>query len=324
VSAGWRPAWTAALVTLVIAANVVGAVEATLPGRTFRRALLATVREIEREAPPRVVAEITLAFWLERMYLDPDVVETEVVRPPDIYVATECERWLRDSAPGWPTGTLLITGLGNYVHYGAHLQGLRLAQFERPLDDRWAPAGEYGNMWYLPRPEAARLWRLARGSDGTRVALEHDDPPPPGPATPAERMRAGMERFDHADYRGARAHLHALMNTQATEAEDATFFYAVTFFRQERWDPTQHAFKHLIARFPHGHWLAAAHWHIAVADVRRGRIRRARARFASIVRRFPQDPATVANARAELRRLAPRGRGLIAELWARWVRGEVS
>jgi hypothetical protein len=324
LSRGWRPAWTAALVTVVIALDLLGSIDATLPGRTFRYALLATVDEIDREAPPRVVAEITLAFWLERMYLDPDVVETEVMRPPDIYVATECERWLRDSAPGWPTGTLLVTGLGNYVHYGAHNQGLRLAQFARPLDDRWAFVGEYGSLGYLPRPETARLWRLVRGGERASVPLEHDDPPPANPSAPAERMSAGMERLQQADHRAARAYFRAVMTSKAPQAEDAAFFYAVTFFRQERWEAAQHAFKQLIKRFPSGHWLAAGHWHIAIADARRGRIRRARARFASIIRRFPQDPATVTNARFELRRLTPRGHGLVMELRDRWVRGEPS
>jgi hypothetical protein len=324
VSRGWRPAWAAAFVSVLIALQLLGAVDATLPGRTFRRALLATVNQIVHEAPPRVVAEITLGYWLERMYLDPDLVETEVTRPPDIYVATDCERWIHDSAPGWPTGTLLVTGLGNYVHYGAHTQGLRLAQFERPLDDRWTLVGEYESLAYLPRPETARLWRLVRGNTGPGITRGHDDPLPPGPVTPAERMSAGMQRLQKGDSRGARAYFRAVMGSKAPEAEDATFFYAVTFFREERWPAAEHAFKQLRARYPKGHWIPAVHWHVGIADARQGHIRRARARFASIVRRFPQDPVTVENARAELRRLAPRGRGLVQELWHRWVRGEVS
>jgi hypothetical protein len=271
-----------------------------------------------------VVAEITLAFWLERMYLDLEVIETEVQRPPNIYVATECERWIHDSAPSWPTGTLLVTGLGNYVHYGAHTQGLRLAQFARPLDDRWTLVGEYGSLDYLTRPETARLWRLVRGSEGTGTPLEHDDPPPPGPTTVAERMKAGMDSLGKSDFRAARAHFRAVMDSQVPEAEDATFFYAVTYFRQERWEAVDHAFKQLLKRFPKGHWVAAAHWHIAIGDSRFGHIRRARARFKSIIRRFSQDSSTVQNARAELRRIAPRGQGLITELWNRWVRGEAS
>lgn len=320
----WRPAAATALVATMLALNVLGDVDATLPGRTSRHALLAIVRQIEREAPPRVVAEITLAYWLEQMYVDPDVVETEVVRPPNIYVATECEKWLRDSAPSWPTGTLLVTGLGNYVHYGAHAQGLRLAQFEQPLDDRWVPDGEYGDLWYLPRAEQARLWRLARGSEGPTVVPDPDDPPPPGATTPAERMQAGMDRFGKGDQHGARAYFRAVMTANAPESEDATFFYAATLFREERWDMTEHAFKGLLAQYPHGHWVAAAHWHIAIADVRRGHARRARARFAWIIRTFPSDSATVENARAELRRLAPRGRGLLGELWDRWHHGDAA
>jgi hypothetical protein len=311
----WPPAWTAGVIGLLLAANLLGAIDATRPGRIHRDIHFRVVREIERLAPPRVVAEITLGYWLQALYLDPEVVPTEVVTPPQLYVATDCERWIREAAPSWPTGTLLITGLGNYVHYGAHTQGLRLPWFAAPLDDRWELVGEYGILSYLPRPEEARLWRLVRGADPTVQRHERDTPPPD--ARPLERrFFAGMERFDAGDHRAARAHFRVLIDAGGPESDDAAFFYAASFFRQENWARATREFKHLIGRNRTGKWVPSAHWHIGICDLRRGRVPRARDRFTWIIRRFPKDVPTVEGSRAELRRLAKR-RGLLPRLWAR-------
>jgi hypothetical protein len=318
VTRGWRPTRATTAIAAVLVANLLGSIDATLPGRIFRDSLHRVVREIERTAPPQVVAEITLGYWLQRLYLDPDVVETEVVTPPMIYEPEDCERWLRDTAPTWPAGTLVVTGLANYVHYGAHHQGLRLAWFERPLDDRWTLEGEYGVLSYLPRPETARLWRLERGRTEIVTLDQPDDPPPPGEfPTSKARYEAGMERFQAADHRAARAHFRAVMATDAAEAEDATFFYAASFFREERWERARHEFKRLLRRFGQGRWVSAAHWHIAIAELRQGHARRARERFAWVAARFANDPATVENSRAELRRLSRRREGLLVRLWRR-------
>jgi TolA-binding protein len=101
------------------------------------------------------------------------------------------------------------------------------------------------------------------------------------------------------------------------QAQDAAFFYAASFFRQSDWTRASREFKRLLARDPHGRWAAAAHWHIAICDLRRGRVRRARARFAWVIRRFPEDRATVEGARVELRRITGARRGLLVELWRR-------
>jgi hypothetical protein len=312
----WTPARTAGAVGLLLALNLLGAHDATWPGRVHRAVLFPVVRAIERVAPPRVVAEDMVGYWLQALYLDPDVVQTEVMTPPDVYPARDCERWIRENAPKWPTGTLLLTGLANYVHYGAHAEGFRLTQFERPLDDRWELAGEYGTLAYLPRPEEARLWRLVRGADEGRAGDERDEPPPAEPRALDRRFFAGMERFDAGDFRVARAHFRVLMDAGANDAESATFFYAASFFRQESWGRAAREFKRLIARFPRSSWVPAAHWHIAICDLRRGRVRRARAGFQSVVRRFPHDRTTAENARAELRRLEKR-RGMLGGARAR-------
>jgi hypothetical protein len=314
------PAVGPALVAALVAVGLYQSAEATLPGRIHRRILLRVVRAIERAAPPRVVAETTLGYWLRALHLDPEVVETELTTPPGIYVATECEKWIRSNEATWPTGTLLLTGLANYVHYGAHAQGLRLAWFDAPLDDRWELAGEYGTVSYLPRPEEARLWRLVRGaSPSAAVRPERAGPPPEPDLPPAARLDAGMERFNKGDHPAARAYFRSVIGTTAPAAEDATFFHAASYFRQEDWGRAEHEFKHLLVAFPRSRWIAAAHWHIAMCDLRRGRMRRARARFRYIIRRFPEDTATVDGSRTELRRIARRRDGVLVELWRRLV-----
>src|SRR6185503_19674783 len=97
VTRRWRPAWTAMAVAALLAVNLGGAMEATLPGRIHREALFRVIHEIERISPPRVVTEITLGYWLERLYLDPYVIETEVETPPQIYEPRACEKWVRNS-----------------------------------------------------------------------------------------------------------------------------------------------------------------------------------------------------------------------------------
>ena len=317
VTRRWRPAWTAAAIAVLLAVNVGGSMEATLPGRIHRDTLFRVIHEIERIGPPRVVAEITLGYWLERLYLDPWVIETQVETPPQIYEPRACEKWVRSSEARWPTGTLMLTGLGNYVHYGAHTQSLRLAWFDQPLDDRWELVGEYGVLSYLPRPEVARLWRLTRGTNAPAPPHEPDDPPPPDPMPAPNRLVAGRMLFEAGKHRPARAQLRVLMDAGGPEAEDATFYYAASFFRQDQWVRASREFKHLLGHFPKGRWVAAAHWHIAICDLRRGRVRRARERFNYIIRRFPKDPATVENSRAELRRLERRHQGLLVDLWRR-------
>jgi hypothetical protein len=319
---GWRPSLAVVTASALLVANVFGDIDATLPGRIFRDSLFRVVQEIETLAPPRVVAEITLGYWLESLYLQRDRVETEVEKPPQLYEPLVVEKWVRDAELRWPTGTIMITGLGNYVHYGAHAQSLRLTYFDRPLDDRWKLVGEYGSLSYLPRPETARLWRLEKGASAKSRKPppdERDLPPPDDVLTSAERLSTAKQLFDKGQYMEARAHYRVLMDGQYPESEDARFFYAASFYRQEKWARAAHEFKHLLARFPHGRWVSAVHWHLALCDLRRGRNRRARERFAYIVRHFPNDTVTVANANSELSRLRRRHEGVLMQLWRRFV-----
>ena len=52
----------------------------------------------------------------------------------DITTSTSGVSWLGGAPRAIAIGTVLVTGLANYVHYGAHTQSLRLAWFDGPLD----------------------------------------------------------------------------------------------------------------------------------------------------------------------------------------------
>src|SRR5438093_1054365 len=123
---------------------------------------------------------------------------------------------------------------------------------------------------------------------------------------PAALRAGGMARYEATDYPGARRFFRKLVAMDHPAAEDAAFFYAASFFREDNWARARHEFKRLRRRFPQGRWLPAAYWHIAMCERNRGHTGRARRLFASVVRRFPGDPTTVRMAEEGLEEL--RGR----------------
>ncbi|MGH7893914.1 MAG: tetratricopeptide repeat protein, partial [Candidatus Binatia bacterium] len=317
-TAAWRVTAVAAVFFALLLLNLLDDAEATRPGRTYRTALHAVADTVNRMAPPQVVAESTVGYWLEALLLDPERVRTEVVTPDDVYAAEDCEAWLRARQATFPTGTLLVTGLTSYVHYGAHLEGFRLAWFGAPLDPRWELVGSYGVLSYRSRPEEARLWRLASGADAAPGDWFGEDVSSLAAITDPEQLfKEGMGRYERNDYPGARIYFRKLLRDHPATSEDAAFFYAATFFRESRWTRAEHEFKRLVARYPHGRWIAGAHWHIAMCEVRRGHIARGRARLAYVVRRFASDTGTAALAQEELRKIQHRRGGVVLELWRR-------
>ena len=62
-------------------------------------------------------------------------------------------------------------------------------------------------------------------------------------------------------------------------------------------------------------WVPSAYWHLATCEKALGRMVRARELYASIVRRFPNDPATVAMAKRDLQTFERRREGAIAKWW---------
>ncbi len=138
--------------------NLLQAASATQPGRVYARALATTVSAIERDCPRQVLVGPWLGSLLRHAYLETTCPDTEVGPGQGIASARELEDWLTAHS-SLPEGTLLVTGLASYVHYGCHDCGFRLALMSQPLDDRWLLVEEGELLSYLPRPEPLRLWR---------------------------------------------------------------------------------------------------------------------------------------------------------------------
>ncbi len=311
-----RAAATLAVGLAFLAVNLAQAVEATSLGRLYRANLLAVLRDVRAAKPPMLIAEAIIASYLRDLYLDPVAQQTEVPVLWEEHSAADYEGWLRAHESAMPADTLLLTGLAGFVHYGAHADGYRLRQFARPLSPAWKPLRRHGLLTYLPQPEAVRLWRL-EFPEGARPAVHdaREDLSRLGDADAAALFRAGMARYDAADYPGARVYFAKILRTRPGEGEDAGFFYAASFFREAEWRRARHEFKRLIRRHPESHWIPGAYWHLAMCELRMGRVARARRMFAAIMRRFPEDPTTLELARGELDRIERTREGALARWW---------
>jgi len=140
----------------LILANIFQADMATKPGQIYRRNLLLIIDDIKTQSPPQLLSESWLSFFLREVYLSETEIEIRSIF--NIYNAKEYESWLKQNQDELPEGTMIITGLGNCVHYGCHGCGFRLNRFNEHLDPRWKLYKEYGILSYMPNPEHARLW----------------------------------------------------------------------------------------------------------------------------------------------------------------------
>jgi hypothetical protein len=317
VIAARSPAVAAVVVTPLLVLYVAQAVQANGPSAIYHRTLHAVLDDVRKANPPGLIAESVLASYFRDLYLDPDETETRVTILHTEHAAKDYEKWLRSHESQLPNGTYLITGLASFIHYGAHIDGFRLLWFDQPLSPGWKLVREYEVLTYLPRPEPARIWQLDRTElPRTVVHDEREDLSPlKGIDEPPVLLRGGMALYDKGDNAGARIWFKKLMETKDPEAENGAFFYAASFFRDGDYMRARHEFKRLIRRFPKGRWVPSAYWHIATCEKTLGRMVRSRRLFASIVRRFPNDPATVAMAKRELATFERRREGVIAKWW---------
>jgi tetratricopeptide (TPR) repeat protein len=308
------------LVAPLLALYVSQAVQANGPSRLYHETLHAILEDVRTIDPPALIGESVLASYFRDLYLDPNEQQTRVYIVSDEHSAAEYERYLQAQQPTMPDGTLLITGLGSFIHYGAHIDGFRLAWFTAPLSPQWKLVKEYALLSYLPRPERARLWRLERtpAERSTVFDGKEDLTSLRGIDDPALLFRSGMERYDANDHAAARQYFRKLLPTTTPEGENAAFFYAATFYRQGDWARARHEFKRLLRRDRHGRWEPAAYWHLATCEKNLGRTRRARRLFAMIVRRFPNDPSTTTMAARDLTRLERRRGGVLVDWWRSW------
>jgi hypothetical protein len=293
-------------------------VRANGPSSNYRKVFHEVLHDVEEMRPPMLVAESVVASYLRDLYLDPGVHQTEVVILHTQHSAPDYEKWLRENEAQLKDGTLLITGLASFVHYGAHIDGFRLEWFSAPLSPAWKLVREYDTLTFLPRPERARIWRLERAAAaGSPVVhdVREDLSSLRGVDDPNVLFRGGMAEYDATDYPAARVYFRKLLRMNHPESENAAFFYAATFHREGAFPRARHEFKRLIRRHPKSRWIPAAYWHIAMCEKNAGRNSRARRLFAMIVRRFPYDPATVNLARRDLETFQRRRGGVLIEWW---------
>jgi len=159
-----RISGAAVLVFLVFfTVNLVQTFDATQPGRIYRRTLLLILKDVKKYDPPQVLAESWLSFFLEQVYLKGS--KGEIAHLLGLANAKDYEKWLKSHEAALRPGSLLISGLGSYVHYGAHYTGFRLNQFESGLSRQWKMIKEYETQSYLPVPEKAKLWQWTGGRE---------------------------------------------------------------------------------------------------------------------------------------------------------------
>ena len=288
--------------------------EAARPGLAYRRALLAAVEDIRAARPPRLVTEAWLSFFLDAVYLPSGPRATPIW---NTYPARQYEEWLRSHQDGFPDGTMLLTGIGSCVHYGAHGDGFRLRQFQAPLDPAWKRVKEYGVLDYLPVPEPVTLWRLSRSAapaarSPTAVDL--------GPG-PDGLFREGMAGFDRGDCPAARPLFAAVVEhfPDAPAAPDALYFHTVCAFRAGEWEDTIAGFERLEQEYPRSRWTGGAWYHIGVAQAALGQPAEARASLEYVREHFPGDVYLVRLATEQLEALDARP-GILEKMLS-WLRG---
>ena len=159
------PVWNGAAVpyalfALLIVLNLLQANAATQPGREYRHAFEAMLSDVRAERPVKLLAESWMGFFLRSLYLS-DLAGQIPMLSSGVNSAKEYEAWLEAQQASLPVGSMLVTGLGGYVHYGTHFDGFKLNQFSRPLHANWKLVREYGPLGHLPVPESACLWRLS-------------------------------------------------------------------------------------------------------------------------------------------------------------------
>jgi len=304
--------WIPVTIFLVLAiVNVVQTAEATAPARDFRRAFLAIRDDIKLASPPVVVAESVIAEWLKNLYLTDS--KTRIMTAYHTYPAHEYELWLAKTQREMPDGSMLITGLSGYVFYTAQQDGFRLRVFTQPLSPQWTAFKDYGFMSHLPDPVV--LWRLSASTAAPEAALEEPQLPVTGD-NPESLFKSGMTHFEANEYPPARAHFEAIIDRfpHSPLIDDARYFYAVTLFRELRWQEAKAAFQTLIASNPTGRWAAAGYYHMGRCDLELRQTDEARAELEFVLATFPNDTNTCMMARDALQSIPGGERGLVVEL----------
>lgn len=278
----------------VLGLLAVGVLEAVGPGRAQRARVAAVRAELRASCPPLVVLEFWQGIFFRSLHLReacPDtVVHASGPRTRDY------EHWLQELEPELPHGTVLVTGLLQFVYYACPACGPRLSHFEGALDPRWQLVQELPPLAFDPDREPVRLWRWSGRSSRVGAGVA------PAPALPAPQLlEQGVERFDAEDYPGTRAWMRALLTRfpGSPLCDQAAYFVAVSYWREVDLQRTIREFEAFLVGYPRSRLTRAAHYHIGMSNRVLGRYPEAREAFEATVRNSEaQDPEREAALRA--------------------------
>jgi hypothetical protein len=279
----------AALGVLVLLAS--GMLEAVAPGRSHHGRVAAIREELRTSCPPLVLLESWQARFFRELHLREACPRSLVRSPPGFPQARDYERWLQEQGPLLANGAVLVTGLVQFVYYACDTCGPRLSHFDAPLDPRWSLAREFAPVLFDRAREPVRLWRWS-GEPGASEGAELAVAPVPDVA-PQQLFERGIERFDAQDYPGTRAWMGALLDRFPDDdlSDDAAYFEAVTYWREQDLQRTIREFEALLARFPSSRLVRAAHYHIGLSQRVLGHPAEAKQAFEATVRSSdPLDP----------------------------------
>lgn len=286
---------------LLIILNIYQTNNATRPGKTYRRALLSILEDIKIQSPPIVISEAWLSSFLREIYLRSYGGKISIPPIHNTHNAVDYELWLLNNQNKFPDGTMLISGIGSYLYYGAHHCGFRLARFNDKLSNNWQLSKEYEMLDYLTVPEKARLWRFSESDD----SQQQSDNDLSLLGNPHIIFKNGMKYFDFNAYEKSKHYFKIILNDfpKSKVASDALYFYAICFFRENNYNKTIAEFERLIDEYPESKWISGAHYHIGICHQKLNNKEKARKRFQYVISHFESDKYMVNLAKERLREI---------------------
>jgi hypothetical protein len=268
----------------VLALLASGMVEVVSPGRSHRARVAAIRAELRTSCPPQVVLESWQARFFRELHLRGACADSVVRSPSEVFQARDHERWLHEQQPRLENGAMLVTGLVPFVYYACHICGFRLGLFEAGLDPRWSLVRELEPVRFDTAREPVRVWRWS-GEPASSEATEAAAAPVPE-LPPQQLFERGIERFDAQDYPGTRTWMSALLDRFPGHelGDDAAYFVAVTYWREQDPHRTIREFEALLAGFQSSPLVGAAHYHIGLSHLLLGRDAEATEAFEATIR----------------------------------------
>ena len=144
----------------LLAANVIGALRATGPGRENRRVVDAVVETIAAACPPELLMDNWQGYFFNRLYLKRKCPKTLVrglafrFRGDD-----DAEKEFHGYEANLPDGSMMVTGLGSYVYYPCYDCRIDPAFMKTPIGKQWEVVRDVGPITFRPAPVDVKVWR---------------------------------------------------------------------------------------------------------------------------------------------------------------------